>query len=614
MLRTRGSRTSTAALVVVLLFVCAVWIFLGSGGGDGSAAASGRYDDSDAAHYQQQQLLQSAEVDVRPGARPGRLHGLVGLDEIGTPLWVPQSVPARGSQTQAEALKAQGFNLRLSDSLSLDRDVPDNRHRLCRTQLSSSHLDLSTLPRTTVVFVFHNEALSTLLRSVHSVLNRSPPALLGEIILVDDGSTLSDLGPRLDRYVAALPKVRLHRHGERLGLVRGRLTGIGLARTTTATVLDSHIEVQEGWLEPLMARLAHNPTHVVFPQIDSIDQMTFRPEAGGIGCTLGFLWQLVEHAIPTQRKDAARLRTAIDPVPSPTHAGGLFALNREYFHSIGGYDTEFGFWGAENLEFSFRIWQCGGVLECVPCSRVYHVFRKGGKPYTSPGDHATKNKMRTAALWMDEFAVIPRAANGYPKIDIGPLTAMRKLRRDLKCHSFQWFLDNVYPESPIRSLDAIRSLGQMRNPATNRCFDTMQTHDKVGTFGCHGQGGSQAWMLLADHERPELYRIQPLSDLESCLVDINGGLLGQRPCERIRKQDGLFRIEETFNVGGADDGKIVEIRAVSGSTCITAVNGGEEGLAMRPCTQDSAANSQAWQLTPLDVEAERKRAARELAE
>ncbi|KAK2116610.1 Polypeptide N-acetylgalactosaminyltransferase 10 [Saguinus oedipus] len=65
---------------------------------------------------------------------------------------------------------------------------------------------LETLPNTSIIIPFHNEGWSSLLRTVHSVLNRSPPELVAEIVLVDDFSDREALISSEEREYACTPE------------------------------------------------------------------------------------------------------------------------------------------------------------------------------------------------------------------------------------------------------------------------------------------------------------------------------------------------------------------------------------------------------------------------
>eukprot|EP01053_Blabericola_migrator_P001495 Blabericola_migrator_1__1494@NODE_1396_length_4631_cov_233_530456_g175_i4_p1_GENE_NODE_1396_length_4631_cov_233_530456_g175_i4NODE_1396_length_4631_cov_233_530456_g175_i4_p1_ORF_typecomplete_len643_score139_65Glycos_transf_2/PF00535_26/2_5e20Glyco_tranf_2_3/PF13641_6/1_6e18Glyco_transf_7C/PF02709_14/1_4e16Glyco_tranf_2_2/PF10111_9/1e09Glyco_transf_21/PF13506_6/0_00011Ricin_B_lectin/PF00652_22/2_1Ricin_B_lectin/PF00652_22/24CHGN/PF05679_16/0_15SP_CPropep/PF08999_10/4_3SP_CPropep/PF08999_10/5_3e02 len=340
----------------------------------------------------------------------------------------------------------------------LDRTTPDHRPDECK---SKSYKD-QRIPSTSVVIIFCNEPFETLMRSVHSVLNTAPPEYLEEIVLVDDGSDATHIKPieqggsgQLVDYIKLLPpKIRLLRTGRRTGIVGARLLGIQESRGEAFTILDSHIEAQPGWLEALVAPIGEDRTVVVMPHIDGLELGTYKPKAGGVGCTLGIIWKVMEHAFTPDETSPESRRKAKkhEYVTSPTMAGGLFAANRDFFLEIGGYDEEMSGWGAENVEFSFRLWQCGGKLLCTECSRLYHLFG-GGKHYTSPGSSYTVNRMRTMAAWMDEFANLSWQVLDRPPFDeVGNMTKMLDLRRRRKCKDFQWFLDTVWPESEVHNL------------------------------------------------------------------------------------------------------------------------------------------------------------------
>ncbi|XP_076094388.1 putative polypeptide N-acetylgalactosaminyltransferase 9 isoform X2 [Mytilus galloprovincialis] len=363
-------------------------------------------------------------------------------------------------QTYDDGWKKNAFNQYASDLIPVNRYVGDHRHDLCTKVVYKEYL-----PEASVVIIFHNEAWSVLWRTVYSILNTSPSHLLKDIFLVDDASTQEHLHQRLTEEVDKFPNVHLLRTGIRSGLIKARLLGFSHVNTTVAIFLDSHCECSEGWLEPLLDKIAHCNKTVAVPLADQISSETFQfspvniehMHMGGFDFDLNFNWR------PVPEEELKRRTSVID-----------------------------------------STWMCGGSLEIIPCSHIGHMFRNA-MPY-SWGDNGMhiliKNSLRLAEVWMDDFKRFYHDRIFYNiKFDIGDITDRKKLRRSLKCHSFDWYLKNVYPGLflPYNS----QATGHIRNAATELCIESpvmgFMMYREVSLKPCSDYAFNQHWTLTEDN-------------------------------------------------------------------------------------------------------------------
>ncbi|XP_017538821.1 polypeptide N-acetylgalactosaminyltransferase 6-like isoform X7 [Pygocentrus nattereri] len=348
--------------------------------------------------------------------------------------FIPENMSPAEMREKQEGLVRNGFDQFVSDRISVHRSLGnDTRHPECVEQ---KFRHCPRLPDTSVIIVFHNEAWSTLLRTIYSILHTSPAILLREIILVDDASTQDHLKAPLDLHVQPLKIVRVLRQKERKGLVAARLLGAQEAKGNVLTFLDSHCECFHGWLEPLLAQLREQPMAVVSPEIAVIDSNTLKftkplPSAGArsrgnFDWGLSFGWENIPEPERLKRKDETY------PVRTPAFAGGLFSIYKDFFNHIGTYDGQMEIWGGENIEMSFR------------------------KSY-------------------------------------GDISERLELKEKLQCKNFSWYLENVYPEVFVPEL-APALFGSLMNMGSHTCLDIGErkpVRRAVILYKCHYMGGNQ---------------------------------------------------------------------------------------------------------------------------
>jgi GT2 family glycosyltransferase len=210
----------------------------------------------------------------------------------------------------------------------------------------------SSYCRASIIVITHNEG-KYLARTIESLLVALPPWT--EVLVVDDWST-DDSTKGLQNGV-----VKVLRPPKHLGAVRARNYGARHASGEILVFSDAHVEVPEGWFDPLVAPLA-------------------RPSVGATGATISMLHHRDAKGYGLRFRDAALncewgQWEESNPYPVPMLGAGFFAMRRNVFEAVGGFDPGMIRYGMEDPDLDIRLWTFGYECLVVPTVEVAHLFR-----------------------------------------------------------------------------------------------------------------------------------------------------------------------------------------------------------------------------------------------
>lgn len=200
-----------------------------------------------------------------------------------------------------------------------------------------------------------------------SVLGNTSPEL-GRVIVADNASTDGSVEVLRNEF----PEVELLRFSENYGFAGGYNRAIEAVEADVVVLLNSDVEVGEGWLAPLLDTLEQNPgVAAVQPKIKSYrdkSKFEYAGAAGGYIDSLGFPF-CRGRILDVTEEDHGQYDSLEEVFWC---SGAALCIRKDIYVKMGGLDERF-FAHMEEIDLCWRIRNGGYSLKVNPVSVVYHL-------------------------------------------------------------------------------------------------------------------------------------------------------------------------------------------------------------------------------------------------
>jgi polypeptide N-acetylgalactosaminyltransferase len=217
-----------------------------------------------------------------------------------------------------------------------------------------------------------------------------------------------------------------------------------------------------------------------------MNHKTFKPTHTGYGYRGMFDWNFRYQWFPLRPEDT---KEDGEPFQLPCLTGGHYAIRRDHFFYLGGYDEGLQIWNGENWELCLKLWLCKGGLVHTPCSRVTHLSKlHSAHRYDAvQGDFVGRNLKRVAEVWLDDYKQYFYRGDPqrFAKIDPGDLTKQFEKKKSLQCKPFSYYTDVIAPDFLMRYPITPRhfAAGKIESQVSKKCIKVSPNlHDEPLTL------------------------------------------------------------------------------------------------------------------------------------